>query len=316
MYISDKDALQYAARIILILVPFFSSLFDTWSWIIEILLLLAVFFHYRGFGFRWTVIMLFGGYLASFIPVATSGILQIGFAPWAGIILLGLKERGWSTAHSMFWGLVAAAFLSALPVAPVVSKMLQPANIENNINLVIQYYDQQGMLQIFAEQGITTDDFESSLKLVMPIYYKLLPALAGIIGMFGLGVTYLTYRFFTRKDQKSKPFALLSYPWYAVWFTIIGLVAYLGGGYLKINFLEITGLNIMVMMSALSLILGLSCMAYLFRHPKMPRIAIWVIIIGAVLFPYFIFIGLAFVGLFDPVLNLRRIPDKAEGGKQ
>lgn len=316
MYISDKDALQLASKFILVLVPVFSSLFDTWSWIIEILLLFTVFIHSRASGLRSTALVLAVGYLASLIAAGPSGISHMGFSPWAGMVFLGQKERGLSTPYSMFWGLISAAFLSALPVVPFIGQALRPENLQAAREATIQLYEQQGMLQSLQEQGIEAADLEKYLTLLLPIYYKLLPALAGILGMFEIGAAYLLARIPLKRTQKSKPFALLTFPWYSIWFSIAGLAAYLGGGYLQESFLEIAGLNIMVVMVMISLVLGFAWLSFMLKHPKMPRMLIWIILFAAIFMPYFVLLGLVFIGLFDPVMNLRRIPENYMGGKQ
>ncbi len=315
MNINDKDALQYASRIILILVPFFSSLFDTWSWIVEILLLLAVFIHSRGSGLRSTILFLALGYLSSIIPAGGQALINIGLTPWTGIMFLALKEKGIATFHSMFWSLMFAATISALPVIPTVSAALQPDNLQDKIRGALNFYEQQGTLTALEKQGMTSAEFEGYLRIAMPIYYKLLPAISGIIGMMELGIAYLVFRL-SQKNTKNILFTMWSLPWYAVWVAIIGLASYLGGEYLGFEILAITGLNLMVIMGAISIIIGFSCLSFLFRHPKIPRVFIWLIVFAGVFFPYFVLVGLIFIGLFDLVINFRKIPEKLEEGKQ
>lgn len=315
MYISDKDALTFASRLILILVPLLSSLFDTWSWIAEILLLFAVFIHSRSSGIRFTVLLLAAGYAAAMLSAGEGGFWQIGYAPWAGILLVVLKHRGLATSHSIFWSLMLAALLSALPVIPALSQLLNPENLQQSIASTLQLYEQQGTLSALGKQGITSAEVEKYLNIALPIYYKLMPAIAGILGMFVLGIAYLTYRQSMKKVQKLKPFAIWQMPWYAVWFTIAGLAAYLGGDYLDIEMLVIIGMNLMVLMSVISLVMGFSCLSFLFKHPKIPRMLILTIIFTGIFFPYLILMGSLVVGLFDLVLNFRRIPEKIEGGQ-
>ncbi|HHV63489.1 MAG TPA: DUF2232 domain-containing protein [Peptococcaceae bacterium] len=316
MYISDKDALLYASRLLLLLVPFFSSFFTTWSWLIEILLLVALFIHCRNSGLRLSALFLGLGYLAAFIPVGVSGFSQIGFVPWAGVIFLALKEKGFDFSHSIFWGLIAAALLSALPVIPMLKEFLQPEVIQKNIDSLLQLYKEQGTLNSLEEQGVSLAELKKYLQLAMPIYYQLMPAFSSIIGFLEFGVAYLTIRFSLKKIQKTEPFDHFRLPWYEVWFTICGLAAYLGGDYLGVEALRIAGINIMAVMAAISLVLGFACLVYLMKHPKLPRFMVWIFILIGVFFPYLLLGGLVIVGLFDPVLNLRKIPEKSEGGKQ
>ncbi len=317
MYISDKDALQYASRIVLLLVPFFSSLFLSWSWIIEILLIFALFIHVWRSGLLLTVSFLAIGYLASIIPLGfEQSLTQIGYTPWAGILLLVLREKGLTIGQSMFWSLVLAALLSALPTVPTTVQALQPDILEQRIEENIQLYEQSGTIQAFEKQGLSRSEFEGHLRTAVPLYYRLLPALAGILGMLEIGLGYLVFRFSQRKYQKGTPFAFWRLPWYAVWLAIIGVSMYLGGDYLSYELLNIAGMNIMVIISAIAVILGISCAAYLIQHPKIPRILYWVVIISAVFFTYYVVLVLLIIGLFDLVLNFRRIPEKNEGAKQ
>ncbi|NLI92901.1 MAG: DUF2232 domain-containing protein [Peptococcaceae bacterium] len=316
MYISDRNALQYASRMILVLVPFFSSWFNTWSWIVEILLLFAIFIHCRGSGVRLTAMLLAIGYLAAFIPAGGEILARIGFTPWAGIVFLGLKNRGMSTSHSMFWGLALVALFSALPAAPVVQVALQPKALEVAIREVLDFYQQQGFLSSLEKQGMSPAEFEGVLRLAVPIYYKLLPAIAGIIGMLEFGIAYWTYSYSLKRVQRNTPFYLWQLPWYAVWVAIIGLAAYLGGGYLGKSIIEIAGLNIMAMTAPVSMIMGFSCVSYFLKHPKMPRVFAIALIFAVAFFPFIVLAGLVMTGLFDLVFNFRKIPEKIEGGEQ
>lgn len=315
MYISDKDALQYAARMILILVPFLASLFGIWSWMIELLILFSAFIHSRGAGLRLTVLLMAAGYLAAIIPAGGQSFSQIGFTPWAGILYLGLKEKGLETAPSIYWTLMLAALVSALPVIPGVKTALQPENLQESISSALAFYEQQGTLAALEKQGMTSAEFAGYLQQAMPVYYMLMPAMAGIIGILEFGAAFLAYRFAMRKVQKTTPFLFWQLPWYAVWVAIIGLAAYLGGDYLQNARLEIIGLNLMVLMAAISLVMGLSCLAFLFKHPKIPKLLIWAIVFAGIFFPYYVIISLVFLGLFDLVLNIRRIPEKNEEAK-
>ena len=310
MYISDKDALQYASRIVLLLVPLISSWSLSWSWIIEILLIFAVFLHAWSSGLRLTVNLLAIGYLASIIPLGIAGLPLIGYTPWAAVFLLLLRNKGLSMGQCMFWSLILAALLSALPTIPSTVQTLHPEIIEQRIEEHIQLYEQRGTIQTFEKQGIPRLEFERYVSLAVPAYYRLLPALAGILGMMEIGLAYLTVRFSKRKHQVSLPFAFWRLPWYAVWVAIIGLVLYLSGDYLDYNVLNIAGLNIMLVIGTIAVVLGLSCASYFFQQLKIPRVLFWVAVVSAVFLPYYAVIVLLFIGLFDLVFNFRSIPEK------
>lgn len=316
MYISDKIALQYASRIVLLIVPFSSSLFLSWSWVIEILLIFALFATFKGSGLRLTITLLTIGYLASVISLGITGLTQIGYTPWAAVLLLGLNEKGLPIAQTMFWSLVLAALVNALPTAPITLQALDPDILQQRIEQNIQLYEQRGTIQTFEKQGMPRSEFERYISLAVPAYYKLLPALAGILGMLEIGLAYYIFRFSQRKLKKNKPFALWRLPWYAIWIAIIGLAMYLSGDFLGNDVLSLAGMNIMLMIGLIAIILGLSCATYFFEHPKVPRVLFWIAVFAAIFFTYNVLLVLLFIGLFDLVFNFRRIPEESEGVKQ
>ena len=133
MYISDKDALQYVSRIALLFIPVISSMFLSWSWLIEIMLLFALFIHARGFGLRLTIRLLAIGYLLSIMPLGFDALSQIGYTPWAGVLLLVLLDKGYPLGQSMFWCLTLAALISALPTVPSTVQALHPDILNQRI---------------------------------------------------------------------------------------------------------------------------------------------------------------------------------------
>ncbi|AFV03986.1 hypothetical protein UNSWDHB_1117 [Dehalobacter sp. UNSWDHB] len=314
MVISDKDALRYVSGLIVLFLPLLASLFDFWSWIVEVLLIVSVLFQTRSTGCRKTAIFLGIGYILAFIPVGISGISLIGFTPWAGILLVIIKEKGFSTSQSIFWSLLLAALIGALPVIPSVNQALQPENLEKNIVTVLQFYEQQGLFSAFQEQGISIEQFESTLRTMVPVYYQLMPAFAGIFAMLEVGLVYLFFRIFSF-GNKLKPFSLWRMPWYAVWLAIIGIAAYLGGDYFANSILRITGMNVMTVAASITSIIGLSCLAYLIKSLKFSHLLIWIIVIIVAFVSPFFFICLIFTGLFDLVFNFRKIPEKMEEQK-
>lgn len=316
MYLKDRDALVYASRLILLFVPYFSSMFGVWSWLIELLLIFALLINGKYSGALWTTGLLAVGYVMAFFPVGVSGLVQIGYVPWAAVLLLWLQEKGLSVSKSIFWALVLAALLSALPTAGTLSEALQPEVMQEKISSAMEYYEKHGYLQALEQQGMTRANLESYMQLVLPLYYKLMPGLAGLIGMIEISLAYLVFRLiFKNRESRLLPFARWQLPWYGVWGAIIGLAAYLLGDYAKISPLTITGMNIMVIFAGISLVLGLACLVYLVQSPKTQRWQIWLIIIGGVFFTQVALIALIFVGLFDLVFNFRRLPEKNEEGK-
>jgi len=315
MYISDKDALKYGSGLLLILLPFLASAFQYWSWFAEILLLLAVFYFSRSNGLRFTVTFLAIGYLASLIKLGTAGIWQIGYTPWAGVLLVALKKKGLDTAASVFWSLMLAAFLNALPLIPNLGQMLSAEHINATVSSALEFYRQQGSLSMLEQQGFSAQDIEKYFRIILPVYFKLLPGASGVMAMLCLGLAYFIFRMSLRKVEGFKPFSHWRFPWYTIWVAIVGIGAYLLGDYAKNDILTIFGMNVMLIIAVICLVLGFACLVYWAKHPKTPRFLVVAIVIFALFFSQFLMAGLVFVGLFDLVLNFRHIPEKTEGGK-
>lgn len=321
MYISDKDAFHYVSRFILLFVPVLASLFNVWSWIIELIILLTVFIQTKNSGFRQTCILLGTGYVLSLIPVipgiavGVDSLVQIGYTPWAGVLLVLLKEKGFPTSQSIFWSLMLAMLLCAIPAIPATMTALQPDMLEKAITSILQLYKDQGLMSTLAAQGVTAEQLESTIRIMMPVFFQLMPAFSGIFGMLELGLIYLVYRYLFDKTRP-KPLAFWKLPWYAVWLAIIGLGGYLGGDYLANTGLKIVGMNVMAIAAALSFVMGLSCLAYVVKRLKVTPWMLVIFLLVLVAISPFILFTITFIGLFDIAFNARKIPEKTEGEKQ
>ncbi|UWG97242.1 YybS family protein [Dehalobacter sp. DCM] len=321
MVISDKDAFRYVSRFVLVGVPILASFFSVWSWIIECIILLTFFVQTRNSGFRQTAILLGIGYVLSLIPVIPSvsigvdSLVQIGFTPLAGLLLVLLKEKGLSTSHSIFWGLIMAMLLSAIPALPATIAALQPDMLDNAITGTLQLYKDQGLTQALAAQGMTEQQLETMLRMIIPMVFQLMPAFLAIVGMLEFGLIYIVFRFFIDKI-KPKPMAYWKLPWYAVWLAIIGLSSYLGGDYLANTVLKIIGMNVMAVAAALSFVMGLVCLAYVIKKYRLSPWLVAILVIIALIMSPFILMTIVFIGLFDIAFNNRKVPEKTEGDKK
>ncbi|NLL51277.1 MAG: DUF2232 domain-containing protein [Peptococcaceae bacterium] len=324
MYISDKDVLNYACKFFLVFLPLIWSLYNVWSWLAEIFLLLVVFYHARSSGIKLTAILLAAGYLIALIAGGRDIIWQIGFVPWVGILVFILQQRGMKTSETMFWCLMLAALLSALPIIPAVRQALQPGNLQRELLAIMQLYDQQGVIKLLTGQGIVKEEIEKYVNIMLMLKYRLMPGFVAIIGMLGFSLTYLGYRFFTK--QKVKNFSLWSLPWYAVWAVIIGIIAYLGGDYYGHTAVAYAGLNLMLIMAVICVVLGFSCLIHFYRRILSRRALIILVGIFLFIFVFSILTGnpllmgflylmifmwmmaAMFIGLFDLLFNFRKLP--------
>ncbi|NLO97381.1 MAG: DUF2232 domain-containing protein [Peptococcaceae bacterium] len=324
MYIHDKDVLNYACKFFLVFLPLIWSIYNIWSWLAELFLLLIVFFHGRISGIKLTAALLAAGYLAAVVAGGGDNIWQIGFVPWVAILMLVLKQKGMRTSESAFWCLMLAALSSALPVIPSVRQALQPGNLERELAGIVQLYEQQGIVQLLTSQGIALEEIEKYVRMMLTLKYRLMPGFVAVMGMFEFSLGYLVFRFLTK--QKVKNFSLWSFPWYAVWVMIFGLIAYLGGDHFNHTIITYTGLNLMFIMAAICVILGFSCLYYLYKRILSKSALIVLFGIFFFIFMFSLFTGNPFlmgllyfsilvwmiaamlIGLFDLLFNFRKIP--------
>ncbi|NLM22279.1 MAG: DUF2232 domain-containing protein [Peptococcaceae bacterium] len=325
MYISDKNVLNYAFRFFLVFLPLIWSLYNVWSWLAEIFLLLVVFFHARSSGIKLTAIFMTVGYLVALIAVGRDIIWQIGYVPWVGILVFILQQRGMKTSEIIFWCLMLAALLSALPVIPAVRQALQPGNLQRELVAIMQLYEQQGVIKLLTGQGIVRAEIEKYINIMLMLKYRLMPGFVAVIGLLGFSLAYLVYRFITK--QKVKNFSLWSLPWYAVWVVIIGIIVYLGGDHYGHTAVAYTGLNLMLIMAVICVVLGFSCLSHFYKRILSIHT---LIILGGIFLFFFMFsifsgnpllmgflyfmvfmwmIAAMFIGLFDLLFNFRKLPD-------
>ncbi len=204
-------------------------------------------------------------------------------------------------------------------------------SIQKEAAAVFETYEQQGVFQLFADQGITREDFEKYISIIVTIKRQITPAFLAILGMLEISLGYVNCRLITKQGLRN--FSLWSLPWYAVWIVIIGLASYLGGDFLGNQLMAVFGINLMIVMAAICVILGLSCLTYFYKRIfKIHVLIIASCILGTIFlfslftgnpflmaFLYFIIISVMivalFIGLFDLLFNFRGIPDTIKEGK-
>lgn len=315
MNLQRKNAHMYIIRVMLVFIPFLVSYWEFWNWLTELLLILAVFIHHRTSSLRLTVFLLAAGYAVSSILLGWSSFWSLGLSPWAAVLFLLLIDKGYCTAVGMLCSLLFVALLDALQVVPAMRLLLQPQNLETAIAAIVkEMSNQPGLMDTFFEQGFTISELENSLRFAMPVYFQLMPGFAGAFGMMKLGTGYLIFNSFFNYGHKIRHFSLWQFPWYTVWVMIGGIIAYLAGDYFGWSNIKITGMNIMLVMGLISLVLGCSVTIFILKYANSSRLYIWLFVVLGIFLPFILLIGIGIIGLFDLVLNFRRIP-VIEGGK-
>jgi hypothetical protein len=311
MYISDKKMLDYFSIILILCLPWLCTAWSMWGWIWEVIIILAVLWTGIHRGLKWASVLLIAGYSLAALSFGLPGLERMGFIPWAGLVGIAGLNKGWPQRVTVFWSLVAAGFLGAAPTL-----WFEGFNAQNQglLDSLMLQYKNTGLLTGLQDQGITEAELKIMLEQILSFYGMIIPGLAAVSGMFEFGVIYY---FFVRWIVYSKkgriPFSRWRLPWYAVWGSIAALGCYLLGEEFSWFMLRGFGLNLLVVYMAVALVIGISVYFFFLQSPNVPRLVKWVLILGNIFYFIFSLISIILLGLFDLVLNFRRLPEVDSG---
>lgn len=311
MYISDKKVLDYFTIAQILCLPWFCTAWFMWGWIWEVIILLSVLWTGLRKGSKWTLIVLIIGYCAAALSFGLPGLQQMGYVPWAGLVaVIGLKND-WPQRFTVFWSIVAAGLLGAVPTLWV-----EGFNSQNQelIDSMILQYKNMGLLTGLQDQGIT----ESELKIIagqtLSFYAMIIPGLAAVSSIFEFGITYYFFvRWIVQSEKGRIPFSCWRLPWYAVWGPIIALGCYLLGDEFSLVLPRGLGLNLLVICGAVVLVIGISVYYFFLQSPNVPRLIKWILILGNIFYFTLSLISIMLLGLFDLVFNFRRLSEVESG---
>lgn len=312
MYVSDQKSSNTLAIMALVIGPWLGVFLNAWGWMLDILLLLSVFWigrNDRQLGFRYAAILLLLGYGLAVFLNGIGSLERIDFIPWAGLVTAwGLKNK-WPQSTNVFVSLVAAGIAGVIPVIPILYQSVPQESIQGLVNSVLDQYRQAGMLETFQGQGISETEVINMLESAVNYFVLLTPGLSVISGIALWGAVYYFFaRWFPQPGSRIYPLMQWRLPWYSIWGMILAIASYLLGDHFQWVALRGFGINLMLIYSAIALVLGTAVFAYLLRLPWMSRLIKAVIIFTSIVYIQFTVIGLVLLGLFDLVLNIRRLP--------
>lgn len=190
------------------------------------------------------------------------------------------------------------------------------AQLDTELNIYMQEaldeFAQTDLFQLYKEQGITIEEMRAVFKQVAVIIYHHLPALyylqAIMAVFFMLFFAHLASQTLSINRLRKKPYIMEIMPWQLVWVFITGIGLWLWGreGTSAIYY---AGSNILAVMTPVAIYYGFSVCWYVFTRIPIKRkiwfIALIVFVIIAFTLPIIILLGL--LGLFDALLDYRKI---------
>jgi uncharacterized protein YybS (DUF2232 family) len=239
----------------------------------------------------------------------------------APALLLGMAfQKKLSTAQTLF--MVAAGTLVSRLLSFALLLLASEMNLGEQLLLM-----REQMRELWAsmydasksygwiEARMTKEAFLAQMDQFVTLFYQTMPSFFVVYSLLSTIFTYvLSYRLLTRIHitlPVPLPFRLWKWSWQLVWGFIIGLACLLAGSHMDIPVLSQTGLNFISVFQWIYIINALSMLAFFLSkiHKKWRRPAVFLLIIGFVLFPSPMIYLMVAVGLSDMLFNLRRLPE-------
>jgi len=314
MYVSDQRTSNFLAILALVVGPWVGVSREAWGWMLDVLLLLSVFWiGYNGRngqekGFRFAALLLVLGYGIALILNGFPSIDRFGFVPWAGLVTLWAMKSNFPPRATAFWSLIAAGLAGIIPALSFLHQGIPQESIQSLIQAVVDQYRQTGMIETFQQQGLSEAEIRSLLEQVVSYIVLLTPGLAAISGLVEWGAVYYFFaRWFPRRDREYRPFTQWKLPWYAVWGMNLAVASYLIGDQFQWLFLRSFGINLMLVYGVVALVMGSTIFAFFLKLPWLSRLLKAILLISSLIYIQVTVIGLTLLGLLDLVLDFRRL---------
>lgn len=181
----------------------------------------------------------------------------------------------------------------------------------------IEMYEELGFFDAVQEQGIAREEIDRTMKSLingiawhLPAYYYLQAILAAFFML--LLASFMTLKRGIERLKK-KPYNQEIMSWKLVWVTILGLALWLLGWEDK-NYVYYTGSNIIAVLTPIAVYYGVAAVVYRLRELTIlgRRWTAVILVILSVLFPLSAVGFFSIIGMFDSLLDLRKIRTEQE----
>ena len=184
--------------------------------------------------------------------------------------------------------------------------------INNYVQESLKAYEDSGFIGFYESRGLSRAELEKSFKVMTRSIVCHLPALYYVQAIMEVFFMLLLASFLSRKSPderlKRKAYTEEMMPWPLVWVLIVGLALWLWGRD-EMGSLYYAGSNIMVVMTPIAVYYGLAVLLFEFKRllPSKRKLFATLLIILSLFFPLSAIIFLSLMGLFDSLLNFRKI---------
>jgi len=290
-------------------------------------------------GIVWGISLLLGGYLTSrknmilifglniLLLYGLSGSSNLFFLLIFGIpsFIMGLllaSQKGYYELQK--WGMLTAVVMTSLLIVMIYSNSGEvtisnmQAEVDQYINESVNLSEDSEFLKLYEEQGISPEEIKNTLTIITRWIVIHQPAFYFIQAILAVYFILLFSAYISRQKNLSilshKPFREEKMPWQFAWVIIIALSLWLWGRDEMMN-LYYFGSNILVIATPITLYYGVSGLTYLWRQatPRTRRWALISLIAICLLLPLAAIFFIGLLGLFDSLLDYRKLDYKKEG---
>lgn len=174
----------------------------------------------------------------------------------------------------------------------------------------LDFYRNSGLLATVAGHGVDPEEFRVFLDKLATHFGRLFPAVVGWELLAAAALAYFLCRWLAGRRlalAALPPFWRWQIPWPFAWGFIGGLAAFLCGDWRGNDVLLTVGENVLVGYVPLLLVSGLAVAGYLYRYLALPPFVKAAGVLAALLYWPLGAAVVLLLGLFDPLLNFRRI---------
>lgn len=312
MYISDQKTSNMLAVLVLVAGPWLGVSQQAWGWILDIVLLLALFWvgsRDQKQGLSFGLIFLTFGYVFALLVNGISSIGYFSFVPWAGLVTVWGMRTNISHRALVFWSLVVAGIAGTIPTIAMLFQGVPQESIQSFVQTMMEQYRQAGMLDTLKSQGVTELELQNLFQQIINTIFMLTPGIVGITALAKWGAVYYFFlRWLPIPGREYRPFTEWRLPWYAVWGMNLAIASYLLGDQFQGIAIKNFGLNLMLVYGAVAFLLGSAIFISFLKKPWVSGFFKFILIFSSFLYIQVTAVVLIIMGLLDLVLDFRHRP--------